>query len=307
MTAVTAIKPSQDFSYTFDPKEAEEEAELRRFNPAWDILSEEALLTTFGQRYLIDGFLTANGLTVAFGPPKDGGKTAFWLRTARRASQAKPVFGRTGAPGNPGQVLYLATEGQAGLRDRIEALQLVEGPAPNFNFIVKPLNLLDRRDVDALLFGLGEDYELLVIDTLGRLVGAAGADENTSDMQRLIASLDVVRDRSGVQLVLIHHGAKGGSSGPRGHGSLMGAADCVVEHAKLGDGSRTATVISSRDSAAGPLMRYRLRPIALPPTNYSPSRSSVIAEEMDEAMPVPAVVKTKAKSRRASPLKEGLV
>lgn len=176
--------------------------------------------------------------------------------------------------------------------DRIEALQLVEGPAPNFNFIVKPLNMLDRRDVDALLFALGEDYEMVVIDTLGRLVGAAGADENTSDMQRLVANLDIIRDRSGVQLVLIHHAAKTGSSGPRGHGSLVGACDAVVEHCRLGDGSRTATVISTRDNAPGLLMRYRLRPICLPPTRSSPSRSAVICEEVEE-VPVAAAVKSR--------------
>ena len=280
---------------TYEPSKAEKEDDyLRSFQPHRDVLGEDALLARNGLSYLVDGFLSAGGLTVAYGPAKTGGKTSFWLRLARRVSQGLPVSGRRVE--GPRPVLYIATEGQASLRDRVQALRYVEGPAADFHFITSTLNLLDKRDIDALVWSMTECFELVVIDTLGRMIGAAGADENSSDMQRLIANLDVIRVATGAQITLVHHSNKGGAGGPRGHSSLIGAADLVVEHAQLGDGSRTATVVSSRDNAAGLLMRYRLRPIALEPTRWSPARSAVIAEEMDE--PPPVAAQTKPKRRR---------
>ena len=279
------------------PGTDDDEEEDYRFHPR-DVVPGDDLLLMPGVRYLVPGVLTEHGLTVAWGPPKDGGKSTFWLRLARRLSQGLPVFGS--CPEIRGQIgsLYIATEGQAGLRDRVEALFCVDGPALNFSVITKPLNLLDRRDVNALLFAMGENVDLVVIDTLARLIGASGADENSADMGRLIANLDLIRDRTGAQMVLVHHGAKAGSSGPRGHGSLIGAADTVIEHAKLGDGSRTATVTAARDGAPGQLMRYGLRPIHLPPDAHLPARSAVIAEEMSEPPPVPV-----AKARRSRSVK----
>jgi len=297
---------SMDFACTYtpgdgesyEPSKTEKETDfMRPFQPCRDILGEPALLAQDGLAYLIDGFLSEGGFTVAYGPPKTGGKTSFWLRLARRVSQGRPVFSRSVSASQT--VLYVATEGQAGLRDRIEALSYVEGPAPDLHFITKPLNLLDKRDVDALIWSLTETFHLVVIDTLGRLIGAAGADENGADMQRLIANLDHVRAETGVQIVLVHHGNKGGASGPRGHSSLSGAADLVIEHARLGDGSRTATVVSSRDNAEGLLLRYRLRQIALPPSQWCPARTAVIAEELDEPPPSPPPVVKARRGRRA--------
>jgi len=299
-----------DFDYQYKPGDAhtyvpsidEKNSDHRRkFQPHRDILGEDALLDRNGLSYLVDGLLTDGGLTVAFGPAKTGGKTSFWLRLARRLSQGMPVF-RRAVRACP--VLYVATEGQASLRDRIEALRYVEGPAPDLHTITSPLNLLDRRDIDALVWAATESFELIVIDTLGRMIGAAGADENSSDMQRLIANLDLIRAATDAQIVLVHHSNKGGAGGPRGHSSLIGAADLVVEHAKLGDGSRTATVTASRDNAEGLLMRYRLRPIDLPATRWCPARSAVIAEEVDEPLPVP-VAKVKRGRRMGGAAEHG--
>ena len=75
--------------------------DLRQFRGEVDILTEDELLRSFGRQYLIDGFLAYGELAVAWGPPKDGAKTAFWLRAARRLSQGLPIAGRAGHDGAP--------------------------------------------------------------------------------------------------------------------------------------------------------------------------------------------------------------
>jgi hypothetical protein len=256
------------------------------FNWEQDLLSEDKLLSGMGMGYLVPGFLPEQGMTVAWGPPKDGAKTAFWLRLARRISQGLTVFGRATNDGITPlmKTIYIATEGKSGLRDRVEALRSIEGPAPNFYLITKPLNLLDMHDIEQMVFAAGEDTLLIVIDTLGRMMGSAGADENGSDMARIIGNLDLLRHEVQAQLVLVHHGSKnGGSGGPRGHGSLLGAADLVVEHGKLSDGSRTVTVTHARDQAPGLVLRYGLRTVELPAQDqWRPARTSLVAEELPE-------------------------
>ena len=100
-------------------------------------------------------------------------------------------------------------------------------------------------------------------------------------MARLIANLDRLRAETGMAVVLLHHGSKSGAGGPRGHSSLLGAADTVIEHAKRADGSRTATVRLARDEEPGLTLRYWLRPIDLPPSEYDRPRTAIISEDRE--------------------------
>jgi RecA-family ATPase len=246
---------------------------------AMELLSEDQVLAQHGACSLVPGFLPAAGLTLAWGPPKDGGKSAFWLRQARRIAQGLPVFGRSDGPGL--ETIYIATEGTGSLRDRMEGLRMAEGAAPLFRVMTDPLDLFAPDDVDWLI-GAAEDAHLIVIDTLARLFSRAGRDENSADMGRLLATLDTIRLDTGAAIVLVHHGAKDGIA-PRGHSSLVGAVDTVIQHAMLGDGSRTATLTHARDGGAGALWRYKLRQFHLPAGDYAPARTTIVAEEMDEA------------------------
>lgn len=269
----------ESFPFTVEQRRQDDlEEAARRFRDE-HLLTEDTLLKGGGRAYLIEGFLTHEGLTVAWGPPKEGAKTAFWLRVARRISQDLPVFGRDVRGGD--LVVYVATEGRSSIRDRVEALRQTEGAAPNFRVITEPMGDLTKPADREKLICCAYEADLIVVDTLGRMMGAAGLDENGPDMARLLGGLDLVRQETGAPMVLVHHGSKkSGTGGPRGHSSLLGAADCVIEHAMLGDRTRTATVTHARDEAAGLTLRYGVRIIDLPRGAHKEARTAVVAEEL---------------------------
>ena len=80
----------------------------------------------------------------------------------------------------------------------------------------------------------------------------AGGDENApQDMGALITNIGAIRSYTNAHVAVVHHGTKNpNGSTPRGHGSLIGAADMVVEVAKS-DGMRTATVTAANDHPEG--------------------------------------------------------
>ena len=248
------------------------------------MLDEELLLEGSPREFLVDGLLGANELTIAWGPPKLGGKTAFWLRVARRVSQGLPVFGRAVRhEKQPQRTLFIALENGAAIRDRCEALLQVDGAAPNFRVITQPINLLDERFVCWLAnFVSNENIVLVVIDTLARAM--RGLDENRgADITPLFANLDRIRRADSwwgqTHIVGIHHGAKNGAGGPRGHGDFGAAPDTLIVHDELKDGTRVARVVAARADPPGLALRYRIRPVTL----QDPRRTTVIAEEDDQA------------------------
>ncbi len=90
------------------------------------------------------------------------------------------------------------------------------------------VNLLDELmvcDVADLAVELAVD--MVVIDTIARTM--VGGDENgPKDMNRLVAGLDHIREKSGALALGVHHAGKDETKGMRGHSSLLGAVDGVL-------------------------------------------------------------------------------
>ncbi|EEW57677.1 regulatory prophage protein [Ruegeria sp. TrichCH4B] len=71
-------------------------------------------------------------------------------------------------------------------------------------------------------------FDLIVVDTLSRVMG--DGDENTApDIADLVKNLDVLRRRTGSNIMLIHHSGKDIARGARGHSSLRAAVDTEIE------------------------------------------------------------------------------
>jgi hypothetical protein len=237
--------------------------------------------------YLVAGFLGHGELTIASGPPKQGGKTAFWLRVARRVSQGLPVFGRpvslpvslpvVGAAGHEPGVIYIALENPADVRDRVEALWEADDQAACscLHLMTAPISLLDQRVANYLANYVKRwNIVLIVVDTLARAM--RGADESRgADVGTLFANLALIR-ACGCHVVLIHHSNKTGDSLFRGHSDLEAAPDTLIRHTQLKDGTRTATVVAARADAPGLTLRYRVEPFEL----HNPDRTTVIAEDV---------------------------
>jgi len=225
---------------------------------AFKLLTVASILELPRRSYLLKGLIAPAEMSVWWGPPKCG-KSFLVMHIAYALAQNRSVFGRRV---KHCRVLYLACEGQAGLKNRVQALVNQYGMSEDFVTIAQPLQLLGTAHTDALVETIRGQFDLVVVDTLNRVI--AGGDENSSaDMGALIRNLDTIREKTKAHVLVIHHGTKSGRNGPRGHGSLVGAADAIIEVA-VGEGEmRTATTTDAKDDASGKVMSFSLKLVEL--------------------------------------------
>lgn len=143
--------------------------------------------------------------------------------------------GRTwlGADTYKGSVLYVAAEGGRRFKRRLQAIlkhQPTEGHIP-FELIDEAIDLRsDDAHMKALIAICNDikNVELIVIDTLSRAL--SGGDENSSvDMGKLVSTLDIIRQKTGAHLMVVHHSGKDQARGARGHSLLRAATDTELE------------------------------------------------------------------------------
>lgn len=211
--------------------------------------------------YLLKGLMSPAEMSVWVGAPKCG-KSFLMLHIAYAIAQGRNVFEKRV---KPVPVLYVAAEGEAGIANRLRAIQTGYGEAENFYLIAQPADLLhehgDQTHLEMAAAKIGA--RLIVVDTLSRVM--AGGDENgPQDMGAFISNMGDLRQNTGAHVAIVHHGTKASDGrAPRGHSSLIGAADAVIEVAKSEEGSRTATVVMAKDDPDGAAMGFGLRVVEL--------------------------------------------
>ncbi|MDR3429599.1 helicase RepA family protein [Silvimonas sp.] len=219
--------------------------------PCYRLLSASDLADLPPLTWLIRNVLPTTGFGAIFGA-SGCGKTFMLLDLCHAIAAGRDWFGRR-TKAVP--VVYLGLEGEAGLKQRVQAWQIQnDGVAPEKRllFITQPFDLLSPIYVNALaecLLSAGLNNGLLVIDTLNR--AAPGADENTStDMGRIIQACKELQQRIGGLVLLVHHTGKDSSKGLRGHSSLYASLDVVVEIAVSGT-LHTWTLMKNKDGKDG--------------------------------------------------------
>jgi hypothetical protein len=211
--------------------------------------------------WIIDSLLMERGFGVLYGQPAVG-KTFLalaWghhitrgLRWADRAVQR-------------GAVIYVAAEGVAGLSPRVRALETYGGACASkdrIRFLGRPVTLTpDSVDPDGVWPFIRAVQQqklsptLVIIDTLGRCLHG---DENSSrDMGLLIRSVDTIRRELECGVLLLHHPGKRGES-ERGHGSLRGAADTMLEVIRGRNGWLELHIDKQKEAARGAAIRLKL-------------------------------------------------
>ena len=177
--------------------------------------------------HLVQGWLGAGGLSVLYGP-SNSGKTFVAIDIATHIGCGK--FWR-GNRVKPGPVVYVAAEGGGGIRNRISAIkQAMSEMVSTTEFYLLPthLDLHGSGDAVALCQALPTKAPaLIVIDTLARSMGAG--DENSArDVSQLIGNLDVIRERTGAHVLVVHHSGKNVDAGARGSSALRAAVDTEI-------------------------------------------------------------------------------
>lgn len=203
-----------------------------------------------GPQWVVKGLVPAQGLTVVYGDA-GAGKSFLALHLSLMVASGQCVFGQKCRQGG---VLYLACEGAPGVRSRIEAFKRANPPLRDLPFFMVGRELRLRGNdadtegvkaaIDEVRHCLQADripLSLIVIDTLAR--ASNGADENASqDMMALIASFTALGEYAGAAVMVVHHSGKNPAMGARGHSSLRGAADAMLEVKKSAGGQKESTV-----------------------------------------------------------------
>ena len=238
--------------------------------PKWlipELLSEETLAVMFAPPSCLKSFLAVDlGMRLAYGLP--------WV-------------------GNPCErqgVAYIAAEGAAGIGKRTLAWRKHNnqmGVGNLFRMIPATVNLLDVAEVDRLIRTIeaqqaehGFAFRLVIVDTLARSI--VGADENGYEaMSRAIAGADRIQKTLRCTVLVVHHSGKDVSRGPRGHGSLSGAADTIlaVSRDKM---KMTVLVQKQKDDEDGYEIGFRAEKIILPDRNGKPCSSLILEHEPDD-------------------------
>lgn len=257
----------------------------RKVGRFW-VYTTSDLVALPAREYLLKGLLSPAEMSILVGAPKSG-KTFLAMHLGYAIAQGRSVFGRRvhAAP-----VLYLAAEGEAGVAARIRALVIKYGDCDSFSMISQPADLLhcdaDSGDLRDLIEAVKQSGARLVfLDTLSRLF--SGGDENgPGDMGKFVANVTALRHATGAHIVIVHHGTqKSEGAKPRGHGSLIAAADVVIEVTKAANGGRTANVTAAKDDPDGAKMDFRLTVVVLgtdddgdPITTCQVEESTALAE-----------------------------
>lgn len=230
-------------------------------------------------RYQVEDLVPAGSLVVVYGPWKQG-KTFLCLDLALHIAMGWPWMGRRV---KQGRVLYVAAEGQGGLRNRIAAwVAHHDDVIPSgFELYPRPVNMLDVTAAETLARYADEQrFDVVFLDTLARSI-PGGEENSTKDMNQFVANCDLVREQAGAAVIPVHHPGKDLSKGMRGSSALPGAVDAVLEVHKTSEDTIQARIETPKDFEPGAPLRLRLRTIDLGHDDEGRSVTScvVVADE----------------------------
>jgi hypothetical protein len=187
-------------------------------------ITTDELLAMEAPDWLVEGILPA-GLSMIFGAPKTG-KSYIALQTAWSFATGTRWF-RRACRDEPGQVLYLAGEGVADLRLRVEALvdETDKHPGGNIRWWTEPLSLSKERDAAKLRLAVEQTgAELVIVDTWRRFSGLVDENDAGKASQAIGALEDLTR--KGTSVLVVHHtNAEGGI---RGSTAVAGAVEAAA-------------------------------------------------------------------------------
>jgi archaellum biogenesis ATPase FlaH len=235
--------------------------------------------------YLVKNLIGATSMAVLYGESGTG-KTFLALHLAlciaAGAEFCKRRVRRAG-------VIYIAAEAGKSIENRVAAAKhVIEFPsAMPFAAVETPLNLCaENADTVPLIAAiraanLGMPVELIVIDTLSRVM--AGANENQpDDMGAFVRNIDRLRAATGAAVLIVHHSGKDASRGARGHSLLRAATDTEIEITR-DDATKIATarVTKQREYATDGTMAFSLRPVELGTDQDGDPITSCVVEEAE--------------------------
>jgi hypothetical protein len=258
-------------------------AKPRQPEMRFQFLTIEEIMNMPPMQWLVHGVLPREGLATLYGAPGSGKSFLALDLAAAIALGCEEWFGYrlTGAP-----VVYVALEGRAGFRQRLQAWQAHHDckVPERLRFVMQELDLRhDAHDLAEAIVAAGGVGGLVVIDTLARSMGAF--DENSpEDMGALVEAASRLQQLTGGAVLLVHHSGKDASRGERGHSVLRGALDCSIEVVRNG-GAHLWRISKAKDGTDGGEAHFDLRtvPFDVDETGAEVSSCVVVPADASEA------------------------
>jgi len=181
------------------------------------------------QQWRVKGLIPASGMFSVYGP-SGSGKSFLVLDLAAAIVRGVPDW--FGHRVKPSPVVYCALEGEAGIKQRVQAYEQQNGPLPDdIRFILQKFDLTDadnRTRLVQAIHGEGLDNPVVILDTLSR--ATPGIDENSSmDMGLVVSGADEIKRELQGLVLLVHHTGKNLAAGARGHSSFKADLDGLIE------------------------------------------------------------------------------
>ena len=270
--SVEMVSPSPSFSVSTD---------------GFAILSRDDLDALPPLRWTIRGVLPETGLAAIYGEPGSG-KSFLAIDIAARTSAGLPDW--FGHQISQRDVVYAALEGGRGIQQRLAAWDVVnEVRANGVKFLLSGFTLLSDTDVARLAEAVTANVAsgaVIIIDTLAQ--ATPGADENAAkDMGLALKAAKHIADAVDGLVILVHHSGKDSSRGLRGHSSLNGAMDAVINVARDNVNDRRSwRVTKMKDSEDGAIGHFTLDRVDLGADGFGGRITSSAVKEIKGAAAV---------------------
>ncbi len=181
--------------------------------------------------WIFHELLQTNSTALLYGPSTVGKTFLILELICALAVQHHGIF----RPMQPGRILYISGEGEAGLGIRLKAWEKDRGvllPPDNPVFVGQAVQIADPKErrlfITAIRKEFGERPPIAIVyDTLARC--AVGLDENSAkDMGMLVDGLEQIRVELQSSQILVHHSTKKDPKVERGSGAIFGAVDTTL-------------------------------------------------------------------------------
>ena len=219
--------------------------------------------------WCVRGVFPSEGLAAIYGR-SGSGKSFLALNMAAAIANGENWFDcRT----SQAPVVYVSLEGEAGLKQRVQAWEAHQGNSlpDSLKVMLQPFQITNTNDVRDLATVVPAG-SVLFVDTLNR--AASTSDENSSkEMGVILEAAKRLQMQIGGLVVLVHHTGKDESKGPRGHSSLFAALDAAVEVTQRGN-FREWRLAKSKDGAESDSHPFRLEVETLGLDSYGDPVSS---------------------------------
>ena len=203
-------------------------------------------------------------------------------------------------------VVYVALEGQIGVRTRVQALEHDKGIGhlEGIHYVFNPCNVASEQDVNELaLTALKHQAKFIVIDTLSASIAGLAEENSNSAMAGMIANVQRLTQMTGAAVLLVHHCGNDPKRGARGAYALHANPDVSIEVGRSGE-DRYWRLDKGRDGEpAGGC--FKIQGISFQPEHETEPLKSIVVRHIEDAE-APAALpspKTKGQERADEALK----